>query len=72
MAAWSQGLLLEAGGGLSAAVSIPALDVFYGIFVYTCDFRTTTNGRAGGLLARKGLLSGHPSKQQPRLTLLDL
>ncbi|KAG8259097.1 hypothetical protein J6590_017271 [Homalodisca vitripennis] len=36
------------------------------------DFRTTTNGRAGELLARKGSLSGHPSKQQPRPTLLDL
>ncbi|KAG8241932.1 hypothetical protein J6590_076051 [Homalodisca vitripennis] len=28
------------------------------------DFRTTTNGRAGGLLVRTGSLSGHPSKQQ--------
>ncbi|KAG8290335.1 hypothetical protein J6590_084575 [Homalodisca vitripennis] len=28
--------------------------------------------RAGGLLARTGSLSGHPSKQQPRSTLLDL
>ncbi|KAG8329438.1 hypothetical protein J6590_085976 [Homalodisca vitripennis] len=36
------------------------------------DFRTTTNGRAGGLLARTGPLSGHPSKQQPRSTVLDL
>ncbi|KAG8268695.1 hypothetical protein J6590_021515 [Homalodisca vitripennis] len=36
------------------------------------DFRTTVNGRAGGLFARAGSLSGHPSKQQPRLTLLDL
>ncbi|KAG8337298.1 hypothetical protein J6590_026263 [Homalodisca vitripennis] len=36
------------------------------------DFRTTTNGRVGELLARTGSLSGHPSKQQPRLTLLDL
>ncbi|KAG8252714.1 hypothetical protein J6590_051163 [Homalodisca vitripennis] len=35
------------------------------------DFRTTTNCRAGGLLARPGSLSGHPSKQQPRSTLLD-
>ncbi|KAG8315757.1 hypothetical protein J6590_065527 [Homalodisca vitripennis] len=26
------------------------------------DFRTTTNDRAGGLLARTGSLSGHPSK----------
>ncbi|KAG8269589.1 hypothetical protein J6590_104414 [Homalodisca vitripennis] len=34
--------------------------------------RITTNGRAGGLLARTGSLSGHPSKQQPRSTLLDL
>ncbi|KAG8264690.1 hypothetical protein J6590_008625 [Homalodisca vitripennis] len=32
--------------------------------------RTTTNGRAGGLLARTGSLSGHPSKQQPCSTLL--
>ncbi|KAG8316495.1 hypothetical protein J6590_049619 [Homalodisca vitripennis] len=31
---------------------------------------TTTNGRAGGLLARTGSLIDHPSKQQPRLTLL--
>ncbi|KAG8245990.1 hypothetical protein J6590_097467 [Homalodisca vitripennis] len=28
-------------------------------------------GRAGWLLARTGSLSGHPSKQQPRSTLLD-
>ncbi|KAG8284167.1 hypothetical protein J6590_003860 [Homalodisca vitripennis] len=35
------------------------------------DFRTTTNGRAGGLLGRTGSLSGHPSKQQPRSMLLD-
>ncbi|KAG8335535.1 hypothetical protein J6590_065396 [Homalodisca vitripennis] len=35
------------------------------------DFQTTTNGRAGGLLARPGSLSGHLSMQQPRLTLLD-
>ncbi|KAG8276422.1 hypothetical protein J6590_065696 [Homalodisca vitripennis] len=34
-------------------------------------FRTTTNGRAGGLLARTGSLSGHSSKQQPRSTLID-
>ncbi|KAG8313091.1 hypothetical protein J6590_010185 [Homalodisca vitripennis] len=27
---------------------------------------------AGGLLARTGSPSGHPSKQQPRSTLLDL
>ncbi|KAG8272707.1 hypothetical protein J6590_036581 [Homalodisca vitripennis] len=36
------------------------------------DFRITTKGRAGGLLARSGSLSGHSSKQQPRSTLLDL
>ncbi|KAG8334691.1 hypothetical protein J6590_084630, partial [Homalodisca vitripennis] len=36
------------------------------------DFRTTTNGRAGRLLARTGSFSGHLSKQQPRLALLDL
>ncbi|KAG8268437.1 Zinc finger, CCHC domain-containing protein [Homalodisca vitripennis] len=35
------------------------------------DLRTTTNGRIGWLLARTGSLSGHPSKQQPRSTLLD-
>ncbi|KAG8267932.1 hypothetical protein J6590_039316 [Homalodisca vitripennis] len=35
------------------------------------DFPTTTNGRAGGLLARTGSLSGHPYKQQPHSTLLD-
>ncbi|KAG8320212.1 hypothetical protein J6590_074013 [Homalodisca vitripennis] len=35
------------------------------------DFRTTINGRAGGMLARTGSLSGHPSKQQLRSTLLD-
>ncbi|KAG8286728.1 hypothetical protein J6590_053685 [Homalodisca vitripennis] len=35
------------------------------------DFRTTTNDWAGGLLARTGSLSGYPSKQQPRSTLLD-
>ncbi|KAG8245933.1 hypothetical protein J6590_096258 [Homalodisca vitripennis] len=34
------------------------------------DFRTTTNGRAGGLLARTGSLSGLSSKQQPRSTSL--
>ncbi|KAG8302346.1 hypothetical protein J6590_034659 [Homalodisca vitripennis] len=36
------------------------------------DFRTTTNDRAGGPLARTGTLSGHLSKQQPRSSLLDL
>ncbi|KAG8287309.1 hypothetical protein J6590_041553 [Homalodisca vitripennis] len=36
------------------------------------DFRTTTNGRAGGLLARTGSFSANSSKQQPRSTLLDL
>ncbi|KAG8315981.1 hypothetical protein J6590_061405 [Homalodisca vitripennis] len=36
------------------------------------DFRTTTNGRAGGLHARLGSLSSHSFKQQPRSTLLDL
>ncbi|KAG8244819.1 hypothetical protein J6590_015363 [Homalodisca vitripennis] len=36
------------------------------------DFRTTTNGRAGGPLARTGSLSGHLSRQRPRSTLLDL
>ncbi|KAG8258557.1 hypothetical protein J6590_029190 [Homalodisca vitripennis] len=35
------------------------------------DFRTTTNGRAGRLLARTGSLTGHPSKQQPHSTLLN-
>ncbi|KAG8262445.1 hypothetical protein J6590_052090 [Homalodisca vitripennis] len=35
------------------------------------DFRTTTNGRSGGLLARTRSFSDHPSKQQPRSTLLD-
>ncbi|KAG8336423.1 hypothetical protein J6590_045389 [Homalodisca vitripennis] len=35
------------------------------------DFRTTTNGRADEVLPRTGSLSGHPSKQQPRSTLLD-
>ncbi|KAG8314059.1 hypothetical protein J6590_101233 [Homalodisca vitripennis] len=35
------------------------------------DIQTITNGRASGLLARTGSLSGHPSKQQPRSTLLD-
>ncbi|KAG8319341.1 hypothetical protein J6590_093966 [Homalodisca vitripennis] len=34
------------------------------------DFRTTTNGLAGGLLARTGSLSAHPFKQQPRSTIL--
>ncbi|KAG8322343.1 PH domain leucine-rich repeat-containing protein phosphatase 2 [Homalodisca vitripennis] len=34
------------------------------------NFRTTTNGRAGGLFARTGALSGHPSKQQSRSMLL--
>ncbi|KAG8258227.1 hypothetical protein J6590_033699 [Homalodisca vitripennis] len=32
------------------------------------DFRTTTNGRVGGLLARTGSLGGHSFKQQPRST----
>ncbi|KAG8245472.1 hypothetical protein J6590_105409, partial [Homalodisca vitripennis] len=36
------------------------------------DFRTTTNGRAGGQLERTGSVSGHSTKQQPRSTLLDL
>ncbi|KAG8331432.1 hypothetical protein J6590_042202 [Homalodisca vitripennis] len=40
------------------------------VALFISDFRTTTNGRAGGLLARTGSLSGHPSKQQPRSTLL--
>ncbi|KAG8306246.1 hypothetical protein J6590_051590 [Homalodisca vitripennis] len=35
------------------------------------DFRTITNDRAGGLLARAGSLSGHPTKQHPRSMLLD-
>ncbi|KAG8327083.1 hypothetical protein J6590_026415 [Homalodisca vitripennis] len=35
------------------------------------DFQTTTNDGTGGLLAGTGSLSGHSSKQQPRLTLLD-
>ncbi|KAG8337300.1 hypothetical protein J6590_026265 [Homalodisca vitripennis] len=35
------------------------------------DFRTTINGRAEGLLARTGSLSGHPSKQQPRFVQLS-
>ncbi|KAG8325562.1 hypothetical protein J6590_064343 [Homalodisca vitripennis] len=33
-------------------------------------FRITTNGQAGGLLARTGSLSSHPSKQQPRSTIM--
>ncbi|KAG8297673.1 hypothetical protein J6590_030182 [Homalodisca vitripennis] len=37
----------------------------------TLNLRTTTNVRAGGLFARIGSLSGHPSKQQPRSTFLD-
>ncbi|KAG8298998.1 hypothetical protein J6590_002967 [Homalodisca vitripennis] len=37
----------------------------------TLNLRTTTNGRAGGLLARGRSLSGHPFKQQQRSTLLD-
>ncbi|KAG8282705.1 hypothetical protein J6590_030426 [Homalodisca vitripennis] len=36
------------------------------------DFETTTNGWAGRLLAGTESLNGHPSKQQPRSTLLDL
>ncbi|KAG8302603.1 hypothetical protein J6590_028513, partial [Homalodisca vitripennis] len=36
------------------------------------DFRTTTNGWAGGLLARTESLSIQPSKQQPRSTLVHL
>ncbi|KAG8324901.1 hypothetical protein J6590_081037 [Homalodisca vitripennis] len=34
------------------------------------DFHTTTDARADGLLARTGSLRGHPSKQQPRSTML--
>ncbi|KAG8318964.1 hypothetical protein J6590_101730, partial [Homalodisca vitripennis] len=36
------------------------------------DFRTTTNGRADGLLARTGSLSGHPTQQQPQSTYLAI
>ncbi|KAG8293276.1 hypothetical protein J6590_020879 [Homalodisca vitripennis] len=36
------------------------------------DFRINTNSRTGGLLARTGLLSGYPTKQQPSSTLIDL
>ncbi|KAG8294922.1 hypothetical protein J6590_092009 [Homalodisca vitripennis] len=39
---------------------------------HNCDFRTTTKGRAGEQIAITGPLSGHPSKQQTRSTLLDL
>ncbi|KAG8317097.1 hypothetical protein J6590_032781 [Homalodisca vitripennis] len=35
------------------------------------DFRITTKGRADGLLARTGSLNGHPSKQQPRSTIVN-
>ncbi|KAG8295109.1 hypothetical protein J6590_087879 [Homalodisca vitripennis] len=35
------------------------------------DFGTTTNGQAGGLLARTGSLSYLQYKQQPRSKLLD-
>ncbi|KAG8275023.1 hypothetical protein J6590_095082 [Homalodisca vitripennis] len=35
------------------------------------NFQTTANGRAGGLLARTGSLSGHSYKKQPCSTLLD-
>ncbi|KAG8296693.1 hypothetical protein J6590_051674 [Homalodisca vitripennis] len=44
----------------------------YSRFQEASDFRTTTNGRAGGLLARTGSLSDHLSKLQPPSTLLDL
>ncbi|KAG8263154.1 hypothetical protein J6590_039423 [Homalodisca vitripennis] len=43
-------------------------DPFYSL---RTDFRTTANGQNGGLCARTGSLSGHPSKQQPRSTLLE-
>ncbi|KAG8267056.1 hypothetical protein J6590_059097 [Homalodisca vitripennis] len=36
------------------------------------DYRTITNGQAGGLLTRTGSFSGHPSKQQPSSMLFDL
>ncbi|KAG8255554.1 hypothetical protein J6590_089798 [Homalodisca vitripennis] len=36
----------------------------------TDDFRNTTIAWAGGLLAKTGSLSDHPSKQQPRSRLL--
>ncbi|KAG8279606.1 hypothetical protein J6590_100999 [Homalodisca vitripennis] len=49
----------------------PSLTFNLGYQWLKCDFRTTTNGRAGGLPARTGSLSGNPSKQQPRSTLLD-
>ncbi|KAG8286262.1 hypothetical protein J6590_063936 [Homalodisca vitripennis] len=49
----------------------PSLTLNLGTKGLKGDFRTTTNGRADGLLARTGSLSGHPSKQQPRSTLLD-
>ncbi|KAG8286076.1 hypothetical protein J6590_068031 [Homalodisca vitripennis] len=43
-------------------LSPPQLFLHYGVIRY---FRTTTNGRGGGLLAGTGSFSGHPSKQQP-------
>ncbi|KAG8253119.1 hypothetical protein J6590_041901 [Homalodisca vitripennis] len=44
---------------------------FTSVLSYAGNLRTTTNGRVGWLLSRTGSLSGHPSKQQPRLKLLD-
>ncbi|KAG8331099.1 hypothetical protein J6590_048539 [Homalodisca vitripennis] len=35
-------------------------------------YKITTNGRLGGLLARAGSLSSHPTKEHPCSTLLDL
>ncbi|KAG8270177.1 hypothetical protein J6590_091248, partial [Homalodisca vitripennis] len=35
------------------------------------DFRTTTNGRADGLIAEDRLVSGHPPKELPSTRLLD-
>ncbi|KAG8289142.1 hypothetical protein J6590_003476 [Homalodisca vitripennis] len=49
---------------------LPKLPIFLPLAL--CDFRTTTSGRAGGLLARIGSLSGYLFEQQPRLSLLDL
>ncbi|KAG8261993.1 hypothetical protein J6590_062300 [Homalodisca vitripennis] len=51
--------------------SFRSLEVLGAWKLLPCDFRTTANGWECGLLSRKRSLCGHPSKQQPRPTLLD-
>ncbi|KAG8272605.1 hypothetical protein J6590_037899 [Homalodisca vitripennis] len=60
-----------ARGQCEVSAKKPSLNTSLGDQRLKGDFRTTTNARPGGLFARTGSLSGHPSKQQPRSMLLD-